>query len=174
VFTAKSTTPQMSDGAFGPSRGHSPAAFTDGLSNTLAAAEVKAFTNRGTGGSPPAFPPTGAAGVASLVGTFNPASFTHVEWVDGKVHETGFTTVLTPNTQVIYSSGGVNYDIDYVSATETNAADTYAAVTSRSFHSGGVNALLMDGSVRFISNSIDLSTWRSLGTRAGGEPLGDF
>jgi prepilin-type N-terminal cleavage/methylation domain-containing protein len=169
VFTAKSAAPQTSDGAFGPNRGYSPAAFTDGLSNTLAASEVKAFTNRGTGGSPPAVPPTGAAAVVSLVGALNPTSFTHVEWVDGKVHETGFTTVLTPNTQVIYPSGGVNYDIDYVSATETNAADTYAAVTSRSFHSSGVNSLLMDGSVRFMSNSIDLFTWRALGTRGGSE-----
>jgi hypothetical protein len=32
----------------------------------------------------------------------------------------------------------------------------------------------MDGSVRFIANSISLITWRGLGTRAGGEVLGDY
>ena len=38
-----------------------------------------------------------------------------------------------------------------------------------SFHSGGVNCLFMDGSVRFIADNIDLNVWRALSTRAGGE-----
>jgi hypothetical protein len=38
-----------------------------------------------------------------------------------------------------------------------------------------VNTLLMDGSVRFVNNSISRATWRGLGTAAGGEVLGtDF
>ena len=56
-----------------------------------------------------------------------------------------------------------------VLATESNPGDTYAAITSRSYHSGGVNVMFMDGSTRFISNSIDLATWRALATPAGGE-----
>lgn len=51
---------------------------------------------------------------------------------------------------------------------------TYAAVTSRSYHSGGVNVLLMDGSVRFVTNDIPLATWHALGTRGGGEVVGDY
>jgi prepilin-type N-terminal cleavage/methylation domain-containing protein/prepilin-type processing-associated H-X9-DG protein len=43
---------------------------------------------------------------------------------------------------------------------------TYAAVTSRSHHPGGVNSLFGDGSVRFIKNSINWQTWRCLGTLA--------
>jgi prepilin-type N-terminal cleavage/methylation domain-containing protein/prepilin-type processing-associated H-X9-DG protein len=39
-------------------------------------------------------------------------------------------------------------------------------------HPGGVNFLLADGSVRFISNNISMPTWVGLGTRAGGETLG--
>jgi len=46
--------------------------------------------------------------------------------------------------------------------------------TANSAHPGGVNLLLGDGHVRFITNSIDLYTWMALGTRRGGEPLGDF
>jgi prepilin-type N-terminal cleavage/methylation domain-containing protein/prepilin-type processing-associated H-X9-DG protein len=38
-----------------------------------------------------------------------------------------------------------------------------------SFHPGGSNQLLLDGSVRFIKDSIALSVWNGLGTRAGGE-----
>jgi prepilin-type N-terminal cleavage/methylation domain-containing protein/prepilin-type processing-associated H-X9-DG protein len=41
-------------------------------------------------------------------------------------------------------------------------------------HPGGMNALLGDGSVRFISNNFASTTWVYLGTRAGGEVLGDF
>jgi hypothetical protein len=64
--------------------------------------------------------------------------------------------------------------VDLILATEPNLGDTYAAVTSRSYHTSGVNSLLMDGSVRFISNSIKLETWRALGTRAGGEVVGEY
>ena len=46
-----------------------------------------------------------------------------------------------------------------------------AYVGSRSEHTGGVNIALADGSVRFVSNNIDLTTWRAMGTVAGGEVL---
>ena len=56
------------------------------------------------------------------------------------------------------------------------ACDTSAAygvidsfIGASSFHPGGVNVLLMDGSVRFVKSSINLSIWNALGTRAGGE-----
>lgn len=41
--------------------------------------------------------------------------------------------------------------------------------TARSWHLGGVNALAADGSVRFVSEFIDIATWRALGTRNGAE-----
>jgi len=51
---------------------------------------------------------------------------------------------------------------------------TYSWRAARSKHSGGVNLLLADGSVRFISNGIDPDTWHGLGSRAGSEVLKDF
>ena len=109
------------------------------------------------------------------MGAFANTSYCHVEWVDGKVHETGFTTVLTPNTFVGYvATDGITYDVDVISATEKSAGDTYASVTSRSYHTAGVNTVFMDGSVHFISNSIAPQTWRALGTRANGDTLGDY
>ncbi len=41
--------------------------------------------------------------------------------------------------------------------------------TARSMHGNGVNTLYMDGSARFIMNTINVSTWRALGTRSGND-----
>ena len=43
-----------------------------------------------------------------------------------------------------------------------------------SFHPGGVNVVFCDGSVRFVRSAINPATWAGLGTRAGGEVLGDY
>jgi hypothetical protein len=37
-----------------------------------------------------------------------------------------------------------------------------------------VNLLLADGSVRFVSNGVNPATWQAVGSRAGGEVVGDF
>jgi len=50
----------------------------------------------------------------------------------------------------------------------------YAAITASSLHTGGVNLAMVDGSVRFISDSIDRNVWRAIGTRSGNETVGDF
>jgi prepilin-type N-terminal cleavage/methylation domain-containing protein len=47
-------------------------------------------------------------------------------------------------------------------------------VAARSRHPSGVSAALCDGSVRFVTNNINLDTWRWLGTSEGGEQPGDF
>ncbi|MBI3412431.1 MAG: DUF1559 domain-containing protein [Planctomycetes bacterium] len=49
-----------------------------------------------------------------------------------------------------------------------------ATMPPSSYHEGGVNLLLGDGSVRFVTDGIDITTWRALGTRAGGEVVGDY
>jgi prepilin-type N-terminal cleavage/methylation domain-containing protein/prepilin-type processing-associated H-X9-DG protein len=46
-----------------------------------------------------------------------------------------------------------------------------AYVGARSQHAGGVNVALADGSVRFVTNNVDLGLWRAMGTRAGGETI---
>lgn len=61
--------------------------------------------------------------------------------------------------------------MDFTSArvSPTAPRQGYRVVTARSYHVGGVNALLLDGSVRFVGSTIARDTWRALGTRAGGE-----
>lgn len=150
----------------------------DGASNTLAFAEVKAWTpylrdgaNPGASGNPaPA-----ANAVSGLGGNFKSNSG-HTEWVDGRVHQTGFTGTFPPNTEVPHSAGGALYDVDFNSSREGKTTNrlTYAAVTSRSYHPGGAQVVLTDGSARFVSEDIELTTWRALTTRAGGEVVADY
>jgi prepilin-type N-terminal cleavage/methylation domain-containing protein/prepilin-type processing-associated H-X9-DG protein len=45
---------------------------------------------------------------------------------------------------------------------------------ARSRHAGGVNAAMCDGSVKFITNQINATTWHNLGTSGGGEAVGDY
>jgi prepilin-type N-terminal cleavage/methylation domain-containing protein/prepilin-type processing-associated H-X9-DG protein len=173
------------DGVFFPNARVRPTDIADGLSNTLMAAEVKAFTPymRNTpdpGPTVPASPDAVAALAASGQAKLGPATNDntgHTEWPDGRVHHSGFTTVFTPNTRVPFTYNGAVYDIDYNSRQEGNSATipTYAAITARSYHGGGiVNVALMDGSVRSVTNNINLAVWRALSTRQGGEVVGDY
>ena len=48
-------------------------------------------------------------------------------------------------------------------------------VSARSYHPGGVNVSLADGSTRFVSENVDLTIYHALGTRDGGEVVaGEF
>ncbi|OWK47095.1 DUF1559 domain-containing protein [Fimbriiglobus ruber] len=44
---------------------------------------------------------------------------------------------------------------------------------ARSYHNGGVIVAMGDGSVRFVADSIALTTWQAMGTRGGGEVISD-
>ncbi len=174
-------TRQGGDGAFFVNSRLRPADFRDGLSNTLAAAEVKAFTPyfRNTADPGPAVPASPAdlaplaSGAQFKLGPQTNDNTGHTEWCDGRVHHSGITTVFTPNTVVAYAhDDGRTYDVDFNSQQEgkSTTQPTYAAVTARSFHGGVVNTLRMDGSTASVADTIDLAVWRALATRSGGEP----
>jgi prepilin-type processing-associated H-X9-DG protein len=95
----------------------------------------------------------------------------HTEWVDGRVHQSGFTTTFPPNHKVLCEFSELQYDVDFTNMREgkNSNASTYAAVTSRSYHGGGVHSAMLDGSVRFVTESIELQLWQDLSTRAGRE-----
>ncbi|MDR3618458.1 MAG: DUF1559 domain-containing protein [Paludisphaera borealis] len=55
---------------------------------------------------------------------------------------------------------------------DCGSTNFYASHTAaRSRHPGGANAAFADGSVRFVKDSVNPTTWRGLGSRAGGEVL---
>lgn len=177
-------TGQGGDGMFYPNARLRAEDVKDGHSNTLMAAEVKAFTPyvRNTA-DPGATPPADPSAVAALaaggqlkLGPGENDNTGHTEWPDGRVHHSGFTTTFSPNTVVPYVHQGVAYDIDYNSRQEGNSATipTRAAITARSYHPGGINVVMMDGAVRQARPGINLDVWRALGTRKGKELIGDW
>ncbi len=173
-------TGKQGDGPFFVNSKVRVANVVDGTSNTMLATEVKAFTSyiRNTA-DPGAVAPvdpnafTGYSGDLKL-GPDTNSNTGHTEWPDGRVHHSGFTTVFTPNTKVNYTYNGQLYDIDFNSVQEGRSSNqpTYAAITARSYHTGGsVNSTLLDGSTRSISEDIELSVWRALGTVKGKEMI---
>ena len=68
------------------------------------------------------------------------------------------------------------YDINYTSMQEGTSASviTYVVAPARGYHGNAVHVLLMDGSTRSVADSVSLATWQALGTRAGGEVVGEF
>jgi prepilin-type processing-associated H-X9-DG protein len=84
-----------------------------------------------------------------------------------------FHTVVTPNSSspdLVRSTTFFTPNNDPLMPVALGNPERAAA---RSRHPGGVNAAMSDGSVRFFRNSIDLTTWRALGSMAGGEVVGN-
>ena len=131
-------------------RAHLLSEITDGTSNTLCVSEVITA-------------PRGADDIRGFT------------WWGGGA---GFVTYQTPNNPAatdVMTGGGCGPDsIPNFPCTTTSTSTLPRMQLARSRHTGGVNAAFCDGSVRFIRNSIDLATWRALGTSQGGEVFGDY
>jgi prepilin-type N-terminal cleavage/methylation domain-containing protein/prepilin-type processing-associated H-X9-DG protein len=164
--------------AFGPNICKTLAQFTDGLSNTMVFSESQILHNvvhqcTSTGSlTPTSFPDTSAspALVKQIAPTCTSKTVGHANWVNGGVINCGVTTALTPNTKVMALPGDTNaYDIS--TTDENQGGPTYTTLTADSYHPGGVNCLLADGSVRFLKDSVNGTTWRALGTIAGSEVI---
>ncbi|QDV49631.1 DUF1559 domain-containing protein [Gimesia fumaroli] len=131
--------------------------FVDGMSNTVAVSEI--------------------------VGTDGFSAGTSVDirgvWLSPAMGATIFTAYNNPNARVADVLAGCDTSIPadtspYLTCTEERStADVYAA--ARSYHTGGVNALMADGAVRFISENVDnAAIWRPLNTIRNGETIGEF
>jgi prepilin-type N-terminal cleavage/methylation domain-containing protein/prepilin-type processing-associated H-X9-DG protein len=84
-----------------------------------------------------------------------------------------FMTINQPNSinpDVIFSYGTITTSdplMPYVLGGNTNHA-------ARSRHTGGVNAVLCDGSVQFLTNGIDITVYGRLGSMNDGQPVGSY
>jgi hypothetical protein len=142
------------------------ASLTDGTSNTVLFSEKR----RGTGSPDPRTDMLTMPNTDTLDGTFaacsalNPATATPLtskqgfSWVMGEMCCTTYNHVSPPNTN---TCAGIGFP--------GNMSNMAMQVPPSSAHPGGVLCLMGDGSVRFVTNSIALAAWRSMGTMNGGE-----
>jgi prepilin-type N-terminal cleavage/methylation domain-containing protein/prepilin-type processing-associated H-X9-DG protein len=143
---------------------------TDGTSNTAAFCETLLGDGQATGPTtaasiqrqrlvvPGANDPTPAACATASGGNVWSGQRSG-KWINGHYGDALYNHFYAPNAPV-WDCG--------------NGFSNKGLTAARSNHPGGVNLLLCDGSVRFVSNGINLLTWRALSTRAGGEVIGDY
>jgi prepilin-type N-terminal cleavage/methylation domain-containing protein/prepilin-type processing-associated H-X9-DG protein len=122
-------------------------AITDGTSNTLMLSEVVVGTNNGTN------------------------SDHRGDIYNDDYNCTMFMAVTPPNSRVPDQHGATTY-CQYPNGLNPPCnASTPVFNAARSFHNGGVNAGLCDGSVKFMKNTINVATWRALSTTQGAEVI---
>ena len=78
-------------------------------------------------------------------------------WINGREYWTGYTHYHPPQSGIpdMQTCG-------------------WGVFGARSNHPGGVHVALCDGSVRFVTESVDLTIWRAVGTRNGSEVLEEW
>lgn len=141
-------------GAFGYNSSYTLANILDGTSNTIALSERAfglngAFIRGGVGeGYPtintnPSLCLAAVNGQGAYINTGNQEA--GARWCDGYAVWTSFNTVLPPNSPSCCQSANGTSSCD-------NSGGVYSA---NSYHPAGVNAVMMDGSVRFVSDGID-------------------
>lgn len=93
-------------------------------------------------------------------------SFSGRYWHVGNFAVSRYNHIMPPNTKscVVSGAGALNVRMNYKGT----------AKASSSRHPGGVQVALVDGSVRFVPNTIDITTWWALGSRDGGEVIGEY
>ncbi len=166
----------------GPGVGKTIGSVTDGTSNTISFSEITVFNGQGKihghyttmprdtfRASPIACMQTRGPN-GTIVGPLPSSHHRHGEsWASGFTMNSGFCTILPPNAPSCANDRGEWQEGIY---------------TANSYHTGGVNLSMVDGSVHFISGAIDTGNlaapvptggpspygvWGGLGTSSGGE-----
>jgi len=154
-------------------RGISISGITDGTSNTAMFAEIIRGNNVSGSYQPQdvRFFVWSNAAVDDLVppANCNATSGSAIRYVGGQYYRNFIPTSLYSHTRVPNSPEGDCADL--TSRTGDTGALFAAHITARSFHSGGVNVCVADGSVRFVRSTVTLDQWRAFGTRANGETI---
>ena len=138
-------------GLFGNNSRYGTRDVTDGTSNTLAFSELKYRTTN--------------------------TQDTRGTWAYGVMGANIFSTQNGPNSAVPDGVWGCrNAPAEGMPCTQVGSPYTQLSfqAAARSYHTGGVQGSLADGSVRFFSENISLTIWNALGTRGGSEVLGQF
>ena len=77
----------------------------------------------------------------------------------------GFTSINTPNTPSCICESFPDWEF----GSQEYTVPEYGSYSASSFHPGVVNAARFDGSVRSVSEDIDIDVWRALNSSGGGD-----
>jgi prepilin-type N-terminal cleavage/methylation domain-containing protein/prepilin-type processing-associated H-X9-DG protein len=166
-------SPWKADGMFQAKKANKIASITDGLTHTVAMSEsllgdgdesafgpipgdpqlVYAYTGFGT--------PLNDSNCANS-NLWNVENRRGFMWASGEIRCASYNHYYTPNAKIY----------DCISNDLTVGEAMFTAIgfrAARSRHPGGVNVLLGDGSVQFMTDNVDLATWRAISTRSGAE-----
>jgi prepilin-type processing-associated H-X9-DG protein len=80
-------------------------------------------------------------------------------WANGSYAFTWYNHIITPNRPSCMTTGNPNSN---------------GATAASSYHPGGVNLVLCDGSTRFVQEAVSEVTWQRLGNRRDGQTLDPF
>jgi prepilin-type processing-associated H-X9-DG protein len=153
------------------------ATVTDGTSNTVIWSEfVRGRYRQGTDGpwqtyvvtqaSKVAYPLTTLAASCQATTSYYTAAGANLpawdqkgdDWMHNNCAQGGcYSHIMNPNKRACFFSD------------ETSSHTYYTIVGASSNHPGGVNVGFLDGSVKFVKDSVSQATWWAISTKAGGE-----
>ena len=144
------------------------AEVTDGTSNTAMFSEIK--RSRFTWPNPPSAQAGNITDQVNLI-----SGFTSLAAPDAACATLSSRITYRGNEYYRFIAELTNYSHtvvpNYTNYDCGDSAITAVHQAARSYHPGGVNATFADGSVRFIKSTINIVTWRALGSKAGGEVI---
>ena len=91
-------------------------------------------------------------------------------WLYGAPGHSMYNHLRVPNSFDIDCRGGLPHSNRWNAVWDRLSLN----VAARSRHVGGVHALFVDGHVQFTSENIDVRVWQAVGSRNGGEVVGEF
>lgn len=182
IWAASTVYPPSLDGPFTVFASYTPSAFPDGLSTTVGMSErLEGDWTKGPfkwGGdylyvatatypyiAPDLYDPDHAIRYRAGLSLSLPQESRGGEsWLLSGLHFTNYNHCATPNMRIPDCS--LSNDSENHLMFRINQQGVFKAT---SYHPGGVNAALMDGSARFFRDGVDMRVWRAVSTRSGGE-----
>jgi prepilin-type processing-associated H-X9-DG protein len=156
--------------------------ITDGTSNTVMFAEVMRSTTTWNAGSGirdnmTVIINSANTGFNTNDGTTIPMCMDGSSW-SSSIKYVGFQYYRNlPSNYLFTHTLPINWNKRVATGTQRyscgNTAFNAMHIAASSYHTGGINACLADGSVRFFSEGTTYAVWRNLGTRSGGEVTGN-
>jgi prepilin-type N-terminal cleavage/methylation domain-containing protein/prepilin-type processing-associated H-X9-DG protein len=147
------------EGPFGHNYGAKPGEITDGTSNTIMLSELII----GQGGTMRGAIHYDEGPVFSVNRTPNDTTPDSMRWCDNRD-----AVGVNLRAPCLYK-GSQRFGDLMGGGGKPGSGQNFSLHTARSNHPGGVNVAMCDGSVRFVSDEVDIAIWHAAGTAKAGE-----